>query len=346
MNLLILDYWRTKDHVVWKMIKRNLGILNEESGETTFSLLGNCVLGHTVISQFEHMNKIYSLLPITRSIKGEVMADQHSTTSISWRHTVNVESDEVRATGMFFKETIKQILTNKFKSYDGTNASYASRTSAATQLTNVFTTNVYNTRVMNDIDDIFKQIRCDLFGFFLYPFPNIWPAPAVMVIPGSVMQNIVQNMEPHSWSESDVASDLSFGAAWDECKVGSFAIVQTEMQNGKGVCVYEVLLLNEPSISDIGDNVYSFTGIEYYCTKDNREIDCLKNGKWKENGRGVRNQCLVTHWQVISYWDKLNVNKKLPARIQRDVSEHNMLHNLFEKWEIRDELDEKHVDTD
>ena len=97
MNLLILDYWRTQDHVVWKMMKSNFGILNEESGEQTFSLLGRSVLGDTVLSQFDHMNKVYSLLPITRSIKGEIMQDQHSSSSISWRHTIHDDSDEVRA---------------------------------------------------------------------------------------------------------------------------------------------------------------------------------------------------------------------------------------------------------
>lgn len=346
VNLLILDYWRTQNHVVWKMMKSNLGILNEESGEQTFSLLGRSVLGDTILSQFDHMNKVYSLLPITRSIKGEIMEDQHSSTSISWRHTIHLDSDEVRATSIFFKTTIKEILANRFQSYDGSNDSYASRISAARKLTNVFTTNVYNTSVLDSIDDTFKQIQCDLFGFFLHPFSNIWPAPVVMVVPGSVMKNILQNMGDASWSSDDVEGDLSFGASWDECKVGSFAVVQTEMLNGKGICVYEVLLFNESSISDTGATVYSFTGIEYYCNKDNRELGCVDGGRWKEAGRGRKNQSLVTHWQVISYLDKLNKNFKLPAGIQKDVLEHNRLHNLFEKWEPADEPDEKHVDTD
>ena len=138
VNLLILDYWRTQNHVVWKMMKSNLGILNEESGEQTFSLLGRSVLGDTILSQFDHMNKVYSLLPITRSIKGEIMEDQHSSTSISWRHTIHLDSDEVRATSIFFKTTIKEILANRFQSYDGSNDSYTSRISAARKLTNVY----------------------------------------------------------------------------------------------------------------------------------------------------------------------------------------------------------------
>ena len=200
--------------------------------------------------------------------------------------------------------------------------------------------------MLDSIDDTFKQIECDLFGYFLHPFNNIWPAPVAMVLPGPVMENILQNMGDAPWSSVDDEGDLSFGADWEECKIGSFAIVQTEMQNGKGVCVYEVLSIEEPSISDTGDTVYSFTGIEYYCNKDNRELSCVKNGKWKKTGHGSRNQSLVTHWQVISYWDKLNKSSKLPAAIQRDVMEHNRLHNLFEKWEQANELDEKHGDTD
>jgi hypothetical protein len=181
--LLVLSYWQTKKHCTWEMMKSNMGIFNEESGEISFSVLSRCVLGDSMKSDFDHMNKMYSLLPVFRDIKNDVLADNAASTSLSWRHKVNPAGEEVQRAGLFFKGAIRQIVRGTFKSYDGSPKSFKSASEAGTrkvvsQMTEVF---LNLPTIQTHVNSLLATIKLDLNSHFVFPFKDIWPEAKVSV---------------------------------------------------------------------------------------------------------------------------------------------------------------------
>ena len=107
--LLLLEYWRVNKCVPWTMMKGNMNVFNEEYGEISFSILARCVLGDHIKSKFDHTRRLYRMLPAYRSVKQDILEDQKSSGSISWRRVIAVDSDEVTVTKIFFQNVIKQI---------------------------------------------------------------------------------------------------------------------------------------------------------------------------------------------------------------------------------------------
>jgi hypothetical protein len=79
-QLLILEYWRSKDHVTVKLMKQNMSLMNEELGEISFGMLAQSVLGDSLRSDLEHMQKMFALLPIYRDVKRDLQLDANKKT--------------------------------------------------------------------------------------------------------------------------------------------------------------------------------------------------------------------------------------------------------------------------
>ena len=92
-QLLILEYWRQSDYYAVQLMMANTSIVNEELGEATFSLLARAVLGDSCRSDFQHMRKLFKLIPIYREIKDDLSDQQGKKNSINWHHRIHADDD-------------------------------------------------------------------------------------------------------------------------------------------------------------------------------------------------------------------------------------------------------------
>lgn len=177
MHLLVLQYWNKTGTYAGDMMKHNTGIFNEELGETTFSMLARCTLGDTILNEFEHMNKMYCLLPVLREIKDEVFEDSGLTNSLSWRHTIKVDGDEVSTSTLFFKSMIKRIKRGTHKVYAQDTFCYRNYEGAFRRQEISTLPNVYMNRedLRACVLSLYTKIDYDIHTYFLYRYSNVWP---------------------------------------------------------------------------------------------------------------------------------------------------------------------------
>ena len=167
--LMTLQYWKETDACIYQMMLHNTGIFNEELGETTFSMLSRCVLGDTVKDDFDHMNRMYSLLPIIRELKDDIMEDSGVSNSLSWRHKIDVAGDEVVSTKLWFKRTIKQIENGTYRvyQYDMSNYKVNNIEFVRSQLPSVY---MDIDDLQQYIDDLETSIRRDAYTYYSHRY--------------------------------------------------------------------------------------------------------------------------------------------------------------------------------
>ena len=316
-EMLMLEYWRSSGHVIWDMMDGNMSMFNEEFGEIFFGILSRCVLGDHIKSSFEHMNDIYKLLPVYRSIKNEIMKDHdNSKHSLNWHHKIPVDSEEVTATAFFFKQTIRQIYNNTYDSY-AVNAGYqwpAVLSSRCRYNAPV----VYNPNVGDEMTPVFAGIRSNLEGFFLHKHQQSWPeAKEAYNVGGEGGVNVV----PQQMDEVKVPEVARvWGSPWEQCVVGRFAVTRdvSDVAGTSGICVYKIVELL-PTVTEHGYVMNTFVGREYICNMSNHDVTCVKKGKWN-NIPSVTQTEVVNNWYVISYFRMLGSKKQLPASAVDDIN--------------------------
>jgi hypothetical protein len=179
--LLLLQHWKVNSHCSYEMMKHNMSVYNEELGEIGFSILSSTVLGDHNKDDFDHMNRMYRLIPVLRDIKREVMQDHSLPTSLSWRHKINIQGDEVTTAGVFFRQVIRRIVGNTFQSYGSSVEAYSNSASAAMHLTRASTPDIRMTKEQFSLhlNRLITVIRTDLYGFFVYRIArDLWPDAA------------------------------------------------------------------------------------------------------------------------------------------------------------------------
>lgn len=310
-QLLILEYWRSKNHVTVELMKHNMSLMNEELGEISFGMLAQSVLGDSLRSDLEHMQKMFALLPIYRDVKRDVQLDAKNKNSISGRHVIKADDENVLAVGMFFRRVIRDISDNKYQSYDGSPASYKSFASAADHKSQEVLNDVFDPRVCELLPDIMAGIVAGINGSFLQEHSDLWPEAA-----GAEDSELDQSMSSINVSNGSlndsVQSDINrqWGAPWSECQVGKLALGTCEFPGtGFGIAVYRILEKHEDRLEN-DELVRTFSGCQLQCSVVNTDIICLKRGLW----RAVSARAEVVHdWEIASYFDYLNASLKLPA---------------------------------
>lgn len=176
--LLILAYWKKINFCGYKMMLHNMGVFNEELGETTFSVLARCVLGDNVKNNREHMQNLFSMLSIYRDVKDDVLSDVSSNNnSISWRHNIDVNGEEVQNAKLFFKKMLRQIKAGTYKSYDGTPKSFknAQQGSMSLQFSVTPLIQMTQSQLLSQFSDTIDEIKRDMSTYFVHPYNDIWP---------------------------------------------------------------------------------------------------------------------------------------------------------------------------
>jgi hypothetical protein len=339
-NILILEYWRSIDHVAWKMIARNVSMVNEELGEMTFSVLSRCVLGDTLKSQFDHLSKMYTLLPVYREVKNDIRDDNGVATTISWRYNIDPEGEEVNAVTFFFKQLIRRLTsTVSIQTYDGSSACYKNALSAAANMSHDVTERVYDENVQKHLPDIFKKINDDLHSStILEPFPHIWPRNNQHETDEeNQLLNISMESLHFSGDESkqeDVVYD--YVNSWERCVIGHYAVTRSEWpcQNGGsklGVCIYKIKTIDEEVVRD-GDDIYhSFQGQELTCNKPKYSRQCVDVGRWSAvRSDGNYSTTTVMSWEVIMFFDKFNLAHTVPRSVVVELEIADKAQTVFE----------------
>ena len=175
--MLILQHWKQTNYCGYEMMKKCMAIFNEELGELTFSILARSTLGDHCKNNFEHMDRLFKLLPVYRDMKRDVVQDSGRADSLSWRHKIKVDSDEVRSCELFLKQMIRELRDSSYKSYDGSKTGYTNSILAAAHKVKPSNPLVYMTK--EDLDKYVSHtvdtVRADMNTNFLYRYRHIWP---------------------------------------------------------------------------------------------------------------------------------------------------------------------------
>ena len=343
--LLILEYWRGIDHVSIKMMKENTMITDEELGELCFSVLGRCVLGDTCKSSFEHVSKMFKLLPMYREVKDEIGGETRSS-SIAWRHTVKDDCDEVRSASLFFKRAIKQIVDNTYKSYDGSPASFNSAQTASTCMTRKHIPVIVVPQVVADeLPKLYAGIESKLCGNWLNGYKDMWPEAEDQDDDDDDMDNAGdEGMERIPVQQGNRADE--WGPPWTECVVGHYAVTRVSGNDGDGIEVFKIQEVNDPLVED-GTPYNNFTGYQRNCTMENILPECIRRGRWNYDVNNRTRTQIVKQYEVIAFFAKFAPNCTLPRAAVADIQLVRDMETLFIDRRgaepLSDDEDKKHV---
>ena len=338
-NLLILEYWRSIGYVGWQMICRNTSIVNEELGEGYFSILSRSVLGDTTTSHFEHLSKMYSLLPIYRDVKNDISYDNGTAKTISGRHNIDPEGEVVLSVAHFFTGMIRRLGNRRYRAYDGSTKSYKNAEGGSKHITSEVNPRVYDPDVLQLIPNMFATISDKLHNSaFLQEHGDIW---SEVHNPGGDVNQPPVDMQSDGELTGEVTGEedsvvYNYVNAWHHCVIGHYAVTRAEWEEGSngtpksGICVYRVLSIDEDDIKD-GDLTYnSFQGAELFCTKGQHSPRCV-GAQWhlpRQRKDKVISQ--VLSYEVVLYFEGLTQNKlptivvdelQVAARTERIFSE-------------------------
>lgn len=315
-NMLVLEYWRTIDFYAIKMMYKNMSIMNEELGESTFSFLGRATLGDSHRSDFQHMRKLYSLIPIYRDVKEEIHSQTGRKDTHNYHHNIAENDEAVVLAGVFFKALVRGVRDDVYKCYDAFPAHHKNRALAAEHLTEEYVPLVYQPdHVAEILPKTFASIGASVSVNFLRNHSDLWPFD-----PEDVKQN--------DNSDSDDSSDYDqlWGAPFSGCRVGSYAVAHCDFPDiGFGLAVY---CISSVPVYDKETQEYRFfMGKQLRCSLRNSDPRCVTDGIWADDSRRPTEK--VHDWEVIDYFPTLSVNGKLPDCCVSVIHTHSKSHSLF-----------------
>jgi hypothetical protein len=313
--LMILEHWRVTNYIGLQMMKENMSCVNEELGEVMFSMLAKVTLGHPGISDFQHMSRMFSLLPVYRDIKLDIHEDLGRKDTMNWHHTIKTDDENVLMTGVFFRGLVRRVVNNTYKAYNGQPECYKNQESGASNSTVNFLPLVYSNGVVNSLNTQCEGITKALSSNFVRPHADLWRGHNQPDGDDDI-DGMDDNGDDHDGGEGDeVDVDQQWGAPWSQCSPGKLAVARCNFPgDGLGIAVYSVVSINVDEV--VGDDTWrSFTGVQLDCSIKNTTIDCLR-GRWRKGLGGVVHE-KVWDWEVLAYIDNLRVTEQLPDRVIR-----------------------------
>jgi hypothetical protein len=178
LNLSLMRSHRHRQTLLWKMLKGNIGAFNEESGETSFSVLSRCTLGDTTKTKFEHLDKMYRLLGVHRQMNMDVEVDIPIANFHNGRYTFKENNPSVPAVNAFIHSRMRQIRNNVFSYYSGSRKSFQNHTTTARVdylITTAFPV-IYKDSIAAELDSLSSWLRENMLVHFIEPFVEFWPS--------------------------------------------------------------------------------------------------------------------------------------------------------------------------
>ena len=338
-QILMMVYWLSCGLPVWKVMEHNICVFNEEMGETYYSILARCVLGDNIKSDFDHMNKIFSLLPLYKNVKDDISNDVNNKAfSHTWHHNIPVDAEEVTATVFFFKRLINDVVDGKYRSYAYSDKYPTIGTCIATRTTG-YVPLVYRTDLSLEVTQLATKIRTAISTDFMTPFVNDWPFNPIP--DGGRMRRESKSaeddeekkhdgggMDDDDENESDNDNNWVEGPPWNECEVGKFAVIRCEIGTPSkfGICVVKVVQKDQEILTDVFPKRKLY-GKEYLCTQSNIELRCVRGGKWNwHNTRSTIDE--YDNFNVIMYFDRL-IDGALPLSVMQTIEHVHSTKRIF-----------------
>ena len=123
---------------------------------------------------------------------------------------------------------------------------------------------------------------------------------------------------------SDERKEKQYGASFQDCKKGWFALVHTEFEEGQGGIGIDMYKVQQP----VPDGTPpSFWGTPYCPSKHGITVtdeQCLSE-KWHPKST---KRVLVLAWQVVVYFPSLNNAKKIPQTAKTKLTQAETVHKL------------------
>ena len=330
-QMLSMAYWSSKNLPPWRFMQNNMCLFNEEMGETYYSILSRCVLGDNIKSDFDHMNKMFKLLPLYKEVKEQTSSDSSNAKfSISWHHTIPADCDEVNATTFFFKRMFRNMAVNRYKSYTYM-SNYPTQVVCLQSLTRAYVPMVFTADMTEQVNELIAKITKALRSKFLKPHMNDWPfAPqhnddsddddeGHMIEDGEV-DNVSSPSRRNRNERKTADVDEVWGPPWEECAVGRFAVVRCKIGTPPlfGVCVIKVSSKADEVFIN-GECSRLLCGKEYNCTVTNTDPRCIRHGRWHLHRQGSTID-EYDNYQVIAYFDDLqDKTGVLPTAVMQAV---------------------------
>jgi hypothetical protein len=332
-NMLIIEHWRQTGYVGHKIMERNMHMFNEELGEISFSVLSRCVLGDNNKSDFEHMQKMYKLLPVYRELKDDMLKDSATSASINFRHTIREDDDNVRVAVLFFQRTIRQILNGEYRSYNGSEESYKSQAKASQCYTVDHQPLVYTSNISVSVLAYLDQVNDSVTSHFLHNDRDLWTEAQVAddTVPVDIDEEEQVMEEDFAEHEEEDFAEEQWGDDDRLCIPGNYALCVETWQNGRGLKLVKIVRIEEPRIYPGSTTLWpNFTGKDRLCTVVQTDVQCL-TGTWNHHPRRST-ESNVPSYGVVVYFSNLNPRDKLPNDVVQCVHQHPKFTELFEHF--------------
>ena len=326
-QLLILEYWRRTEYYAVHLMAINTSIVNEELGEATFSLLGRAVLGDSCRSDFQHMRRIFKLIPIYREIKDDLHDQQGKKNTINWHHRIGTDDEAVNSTQFFFNRLIRGVKANWYKSYNGQPDCFANHEKAQANLCTdhiglVYQTEEVRTSLQAGLDTLNRSVRTS----FLSDHTDIWS-----------YRDVDMSGSDNDGTDSDgfcsefKDTDQVWGAPWSMCKPNWYAVSRSLFEGGVlGLALYQIVSINDHNGDEDEDQFHSFNGRQLTCSVDNCHHTCVREGVWKlHRPAGPVQLDKVFDWEVIVFFPAMNADHYLPSDVCEVIEEHGTRERLF-----------------
>ena len=211
--MLILAYQYKRKIVSYEMLMNNQSMYNEDMGEITFSVLSRCVLGDNNKSMFDHLEKVYCMVPYVQQVVRDIGDDFGSgQNSINWRHTISPHATEVSTTGSYFSSLIRQVESNVFKCYDGSERGYKNLTKSREHMVASTLPVVYMNDMSQVVSTMIAQLKKSLCGYHLYHYRHIWPEADIPIFNDDVkdgVDGVVSDSDTDSVQEQEVQEEYN-----------------------------------------------------------------------------------------------------------------------------------------
>jgi hypothetical protein len=131
-HLMVFAYQKQAGLPHYKMIEESMSVINEESGEISFSVLSRCMLGDTTKKKVEHMSDMYRNIHSLRHLDSELRRKDNGSNHGrgSWRRKFGPEDNTAVQVKHFLVGHIRAIKARQYTMYDGSPTGYRSKTKA------------------------------------------------------------------------------------------------------------------------------------------------------------------------------------------------------------------------
>jgi hypothetical protein len=215
LNLQILQFNKVHNTAYWRMFEQNPACLNEEPGETSFSVLSRCTVGDTSKSKFDHLSTMYAALPLYRQIAEDTRHDIGAPLIKPGHSKIREDALEVKAVEAFFLQKIRELKSNTFRIYRGTERSYSCQIQAHKNMkAGGIPEEIYQDDVTGNVEGIRKFYEKNYKNHWLTDYQLEWPEAVTVNNDNSEDDSTIAGN-----SENEVFEDESLSIGDDEPEI-------------------------------------------------------------------------------------------------------------------------------